>query len=94
MLSGQIGMLGGLGQMGRGIQDAAFANQYAAATQMADEPFMRMQRAMALMQGLSPFFPAYTSGFGGGMGQMGAYQDPSSFSKGLGQDESTLLSIW
>ena len=84
MLSGQIGMLGGLGQMGRGIQDAAFANQYTAATQMADEPYMRMQRAMALMQGLSPFFPAYTSGFGGGMGQMGAYQDPSSFSKGLG----------
>lgn len=84
MLSGQIGMLGGLGQMDRGIQDAAFANQYTAATQMADEPYMRMQRAMALMQGLSPFFPAYTSGFGGGMGQMGAYQDPSSFSKGLG----------
>lgn len=84
MLSGQIGMLGGLGQMGRGIQDAAFANQYTAATQMADEPYMRMQRAMSLMQGLSPFFPAYTSGFGGGMGQMGAYQDPSSFSKGLG----------
>ena len=84
MLSGQIGMLGGLGQMGRGIQDAAFANQYTAATQMADEPYMRMQRAMALMQGLSPFFPAYTSGVGGGMGQMGAYQDPSSFSKGLG----------
>ncbi len=84
MLTGQIGTMAGLGQMGRGIQDAAFANQYAAATQMADEPFMRMQRAMALMQGLSPFFPAYTSGFGGGMGQMGAYQDPSSFSKGLG----------
>lgn len=84
MLSGQIGMLGGLGQMGRGIQDAAFANQYTAATQMADEPYMRMQRAMALMQGLSPFFPAYTSGFGGGMGEMGSYQDPSSFSKGLG----------
>lgn len=84
MLAGQIGTLGNLGAIGRGIEDTAYGYQYDAATQLADEPFMRMQRGMSMLQGLNPFMPAYSSGFGGGMGQMGAYQDPSSFSKGLG----------
>ena len=81
MLSGQIGTLSGLGQTGRGIQDTAFGNQYTAATQMADEPYMRLQRGQQMLGGLGGLLPQYSSGFGGGMGQMEAYQDPSTAAK-------------
>ena len=47
MLTGQIGTMAGLGQTGRGIQDRAYGAQYTAATQMADEPYMRLQRGQA-----------------------------------------------
>ena len=64
MLSGQIGTLGNLGQLGRGIQDTAFGRQYDAATQMADEPYMRFSRAQQMLGGLGGFLPTYTSGYG------------------------------
>ena len=84
MLSGQVGMLGNLGQAGRGIQDTAFANQYKAATQLADEPYMRLQRGQQMLGGLSPFLPSYKSGFKGGTGQYEAFQEPSTASNVLG----------
>ena len=84
MLSGQIGLLGNLGQAGRGIQDTAFANQYKAATQLADEPYMRLQRGQQMLGGLAPFLPTYRSGFGTQTNQLQAFQEPSSFSRGLG----------
>ena len=84
MLSGQIGMLGNLGQSGRGIQDSAFANQYKAATQLADEPYMRLSRGQQMLGGLAPFLPSYQSGFKSGAGEYQANQVPSSFSQGLG----------
>ena len=84
MLTGQIGTMGGLGQVGRGIQDQGFANQYRAATQMADEPWMRMQRGMQLLGGIAPYGASMTQGYGTQQGSKGFYQDPSNFSKGLG----------
>jgi len=81
MLSGQIGTLSGLGQAGRGIQDTALGNQYTAATQMADEPYMRMQRGQNLLGGLGGLLPRYKSGFGSGRGQFEPYQDPSNAAK-------------
>ena len=69
MLGTQISTLGQLGQQGRGIQQAGLDAQYKAATQMADEPFMRLQRGQALLQGGAPFMPQYTSGFGMGQNQ-------------------------
>ena len=93
MLSSQIGLLGGLGQTGRGIQDTAFGNQYTAATQMADEPFMRMQRAMALMGGLAGFLPSYQTGYGSSQAPISGSRGPS----GLGRIASgigTGLSIF
>ena len=76
MLTGQIDTLAGLGGVGRGIQDRAYANQYLAATQLADEPYMRLQRGQQMLGGLSGFLPQYTSGYRGGVGQVGAYQQP------------------
>ena len=92
MLSGQIGTLSGLGQAGRGIQDTAFGNQYTAATQMADEPYMRLQRGQQMLGGLGGLLPQYMSGFGSGQGQMQAYQDPSTAAK-LGGALLTLSSL-
>ena len=66
MLTRQIGTLGGLGGVGRGIQDTAFGSQYQAATQMADEPYMRFQRAQQALGGLAAFLPSYKSGYGAG----------------------------
>jgi len=69
MLGTQIGTLSQLGQQGRGIQQAGLDAQYKAATQMADEPFMRLQRGQALLQGGAPFMPQYKSGFSMGQNQ-------------------------
>lgn len=81
MLTGQIGTLGGLGQTGRGIQQAGLDAQYKAGTQMADEPFMRLQRGQQMLQGAQPFMPQYSSGYSVGSNQNQTYQKPSTFSK-------------
>ena len=81
MLGTQIQTLGQLGTTGRGIQQAGLDAQYRAATQMADEPFMRLQRGQALLQGGAPFMPQYTSGFQMGTSQAGAYQEPGKVAK-------------
>ena len=90
MLTGQIGTMGGLGQIGRGIQDQGFENQYRAATQMADEPWMRMQRGMQLLGGIAPYGATMQQGYGTQQGSKGFYQDPSNFSKGVGN----IAQIW
>jgi len=81
MLTGQIGTMAGLGQTGRGIQDRAYGNQYTAATQMADEPYMRLQRGQQMLGGLAGYLPQYSSGYGTQSNQVGAYQDPSTAAK-------------
>jgi hypothetical protein len=92
MLTGQIDTLAGLGQTGRGIQDTALGSQYKAATQMADEPYMRLQRGQQMLGGLGGLLPQYMSGFGSGQGTMQAYQDPSMAAK-LGAAYLTLSSL-
>jgi len=79
MLTGQIGTLGGLGATGRGIQQRGFDAQYKAATQQADEPYMRLQRGQQMLAGAAPFMPQYSSGFGIGQQAVGANQSPSDF---------------
>ena len=79
MLTGQIGTLGGLGATGRGIQQAGLDAQYKAATQQADEPYMRLQRGQQMLAGAAPFMPQYSSGFGIGQQAVGANQSPSDF---------------
>ena len=79
MLGRQIGVLGGLGQQGRGIQQRGLDSQYRAATQMADEPWMRMQRGMQLLGQGSRFLPQYSAGVGTGQQQIGHFQQPGSF---------------
>lgn len=81
MLTGQIGTLAGLGATGRGIQQRGLDAQYKAGTQMADEPFMRLQRGMQILGQGNQFMPGYTSGYGVGSNQNQAYQKPSTFSK-------------
>ena len=82
MLTGQIGTLGGLGAAGRGIQQRGLDAQYKAATQQADEPFMRMQRGFQVLGQAQPFMPGFQSGYSVGAQQNQAYQKPSAFSKG------------
>ena len=41
--------------------------QYDAATQMADEPWMRFNRAQTMLGGLGKFLPTYATGYGTGM---------------------------
>ena len=84
MLTGQIGTMAGLGQTGRGIQDRAYGNQYTAATQMADEPYMRLQRGQQMLGGLAGYLPQYSSGYGTQSNQVGAYQDPGTAGKVAG----------
>ena len=84
MLTGQIGTLGGLGQTGRGIQQQGLNAQYKAGTQMADEPYMRLQRGQQMLQGAAPFMPSYQSGYSVGSQQNQSYQAPSTASK-IGQ---------
>jgi hypothetical protein len=84
MLTGQIGTLGGLGEIGRGIGDANRLYDYQAATQMADEPWMRMQRGMTMLGGLQPYMARTTRGMSTGLGGMGYNQTPSGFMQALG----------
>jgi hypothetical protein len=79
MLGRQIGILGGLGQEGRGIQQRGLDAQYTAAKQMADEPWMRMQRGMQLLGQGSQFLPQYQTAVGTGQQPVGHYQQPGSF---------------
>jgi len=79
MLTGQINTLSGLGATGRGIQDRGFANQYRAATQMADEPFMRLQRGMQLLGQGAPFLPQFGTNVGTNQQQIGHFQQPGGF---------------
>ena len=81
MLTGQIGTMAGLGQTGRGIQDRAYGNQYTAATQMADEPYMRLQRGQQMLGGLAGYLPQYSSGYQGAGGQLTGVQQPSDWAK-------------
>ncbi len=83
MLGTQISTLGQLGTQGRGIQQAGLDAQYKAGTQLADEPFMRLQRGQALLQGGAPFMPQYTSGFGMGQNQGQAQTRGSTLAQGL-----------
>ena len=93
MLGTQISTLGQLGAQGRGIQQAGLDAQYRAATQMADEPFMRLQRGQALLQGGAPFMPTFTSGFGMGQNQGQAQTRGSTLAQGL-QAVGTIASFF
>ena len=84
MLTGQIGTLGGLGATGRAIQQRGLDAQYQAATQMADEPFMRLQRGFQVLGQGAQFMPGYTTGFGSGQQQVGTYQQPNTASRIMG----------
>ena len=77
MLTSQIGTLGGLGATGRGIQQRGLDANYKAATQQADEPFMRLQRGFNVLGQGAQFMPGYTTGFGSGQSQVGTYQQPN-----------------
>ena len=81
MLRSQIGTLSDLGGIGRGIQDRGFGAQYKAATQLADEPFMRLQRGFDVLGKSAQFMPQYRSGYSVGTQGTQAYQEPSTFSK-------------
>jgi len=84
MLTGQIGTMAGLGQQGRGIQDRAYGSQYTAATQLADEPYMRLQRGQQMLGGLAGYLPQMQSGYGAQLGNVGANQNPNWGSQLLG----------
>jgi len=86
MLTGQIGTMAGLGQTGRGIQDRSYDAQYTAATQMADEPYMRLQRGMQMLgnQGLASYLPQYQSGYGATTRGVSGQQDPGTAGKVAG----------
>jgi hypothetical protein len=81
MLTSQIGTTAGLGATGRGVQQRGLDAQYKAATQMADEPFMRLQRGMQVLGQGNQFMPGYSSGYSVGTNQNQTYQKPSTFSK-------------
>ena len=93
MLTGQIGTMAGLGATGRGIQQRGLDAQYRAATQQADEPWMRLQRGQQMLAGAAPFMPQYSSGFGIGQTPVGANQTPSDFAKGS-QVAGTIASLF
>ena len=83
-LQNQINLMNQLGQQGQATQQAGLGRQYRAATQMAEEPFMRMQRGLGMLQGVSPMMGAYTGGTGSQLGTTPTYQQPSTFSNVLG----------
>ena len=81
MLGTQISTLGQLGAQGRGIQQAGLDAQYRAATQMADEPYMRLQRGFQMLGQGAQFLPQTTTGFGVGQQAIGAYQQPGTLGR-------------
>ena len=81
MLGTQIGTLGQLGSQGRGIQQRGLDAQYTAATQLADEPFMRLQRGQQLLAGGAPFMPQFTSGYAISPQGIQGVQQPGMFAK-------------
>jgi hypothetical protein len=83
MLGTQIGTLGQLGSQGRGIQQAGLDAQYRASTQMADEPFMRLQRGMQMLGQGSRFLPQFGTGVGTGQQGIGHFQQPGVFEGAL-----------
>ena len=48
---------------------------------MADEPYMRFQRAQQMLGGLGGFLPTYTSGYGTGMQSLENVREPSGMNK-------------
>jgi len=88
MLQGQIGTIDKLGGTGRSIQQGGLDAQYKAGMQLADEPFMRLQRGQSLLQGGANFMPQYTSGFGTQQSGTRGYESGSGFEQfkaGAGQ---------
>jgi hypothetical protein len=81
MLGKQISTLGQLGTQGRGIQQAGLDAQYRAATQMADEPYMRLQRGFQVLGQGAPFLPQNVTGFGTGQQAIGGYQQPGTLGR-------------
>ena len=81
MLGRQIGIVGGLGQTGRNINQAGLDAQYQAGTQMADEPYMRLQRGFQMLGQGAPFLPTFSTGVNPAMQQMGAYQQPGALAR-------------
>ena len=75
MLNDQIGTMNRLGGQGRDIQDRALGYQYDAATQMADEPYMRFQRGQQVLGGLAPFLPQYKTGYNTGQISNPAFEE-------------------
>ena len=57
LLRNQIATLSGLGQTGRGIEDAMYGSQYDASSQLAKEPYQRMQFLAQMLQGMFPQGP-------------------------------------
>ena len=57
LLRNQIATLSGLGQTGRGIQDAMYGSQYDASDKLAKEPYQRMQFLASMLQGMFPQGP-------------------------------------
>ena len=83
-LQSQINLMNQLGQQGQGTQQAGLTRQYQAAQQMAQEPYMRMQRGVGMLQGIGPMMGGFTGGTGSQLGQTPTYQQPSTFSNVLG----------
>ena len=84
MLGRQIQTLGQLGTTGRGIQQRGLDAQYTAATQMADEPFMRLQRGLQVLGQGSQFLPQFGTGFGTGQQAIGGFQQPGTLGRVAG----------
>ncbi len=57
LLRNQIATLSGLGQTARGIQDNMYGAQYDASSQLAKEPYQRMQFLAQMLQGMFPQGP-------------------------------------
>ena len=81
MLARQIGILGQLGGVGRGIDQAGLDARYASATQLADEPYMRLQRGMQLLGQGSQFLPQFGTNVGMQQMQQGYYQQPNTMAR-------------
>ena len=84
MLTGQIGTLSDLGGVGRGIQQRGFDAMYTAGKQLADEPYMRMQRGFQVLGQAQPFMPGYDSAVGMGSAGTQSFQRPSTAQKIIG----------